>query len=487
MLAALALTAYVLTGTALRAAQPSTPAATRPVTTPAAPSTETIPVRFNSRVELLAIVFRLAGSPEYNKASSPYANEERDYFHAFAGHEAVKLAREYRTKHGVSFDAVMSYAVHLSEEGPLTAIKPKIDFHFNPERLDKRWNAERAWKFLEALNAFAAASNADKFMADHADYYRKSVARLAEPVNKKPYRAWLDSFFGAKPGAVFAASPGLLNGPMNYGVGVLYATGKEDITPVFGAGKFDAAGLPVFDDSVCATIVHEFCHSYTNPLVDKHIKALSPSLDKLFPVRQRIMQQQAYGSSKIMGYESLVRACTVRFAVEKESKEVAAAQLADEHARGFLWTGELVELLTVYQLQRDKYPTFEAFMPEVVAFFEKIAADPQTQLKKLPRVVRTEPAANSGKVDASVTEVTIEFDRPMVANSFSFVGDATQMPKVTGKPTMSTDAKTFILPVKLAPGKRYTLRLNSLQSHGFTSVDGFALEPMEFSFSTAAK
>lgn len=462
-------------GTPPNAKQPQSPAAA-----------ETIPVRFNPKVELLSIVFRLAGNPEYNMESSasPYAEEVRLYFRDFAGHEAVKLAREYRKNFGVSHDAVMSYAVHLSDDSPLTAIKPKILFDFNPERLDKRWNAARANRFLEALNKFVADSKADKFIADHEALYQKAATRLAEPLSKKPYRAWLDSFFGARPGAVFVAAPGVLNGGANYGVGVLYADGHEDITPVFGAGRFDKDGVPLYDDSVCSTIVHEFCHTYTNPLVDKAWKDLSPSFEKLFPLRSQFMQQQSYGNPKAMAYESLVRACTVRYTVEKEGKQAAAAQLADEHARGFLWTGELVDLLGVYQLQRDKYPTLAEFMPEITAFFQKVAENPQNQLKKLPRIVKSIPAANTAGADPSISEITIEFDRPMLTGSYSFVGDQSQMPKLTGTPWFGTDAKTITLPVKLEPGKRYVLRLNSLQHHGFAGADGFALDPVEISFGT---
>jgi hypothetical protein len=125
-------------------------------------------------------------------------------------------------------------------------------------------------------------------------------------------------------------------------------------------------------------------------------------------------------------------------------------------------------------------------MPEVVAFFEKIAADPQAQQKKLPRIIGLTPAVTGGPIDPATKELSIDFDRGMSTSGYSFVGDQSQMPKLTGKPWFSSDGKSLVLPVKLQPGKRYTLRLNSLQHHGFTSAAGFALEPTEISFTTAA-
>jgi hypothetical protein len=486
----LLLGSILLTFPAARPTLAQPPAPSAPSTTTPATATA-IPVRVSTRVELLSIVFQLAGAPEYNQlnAQSPYAQRAQLYFREFAGHDAVKLARDYRKKFGVSHDAVMSYAIHLVDNpgSPLTPLEPKIPFDLNPPRLDKRWNGERAKAFLEALNRFAVESKAEEFFKSNQPLYDKAATRLTERVNGKPYRAWLDSFFGAKAGAEFTAIPGMLNGGSNYGVGVLHANGREEVLPVIGVHKFDAEGVPVFEESDGPTIVHEFCHSFTNPLVDKNIKTLLPSFEKLFPTRANVMRQQAYAGPREMAYETLVRACTVRYAMEKEGKDAGAAQLADERARGFLWTGELVDLMSVYQLQRDKYPTFESFMPEVVALFAKLAEKPEEQAKKVPTVKRFTPDLRAGRIDVAATEIEIEFDRPMTPGGFSFVGDPKQMPKATGSPVFSSDGRRCTLPVKLETGKRYTLRMNSLQHHGFTSLDGYALDPLEVSFSAVGK
>jgi hypothetical protein len=176
----------------------------------------------------------------------------------------------------------------------------------------------------------------------------------------------------------------------------------------------------------------------------------------------------------------------VRYAVEKEDAKSAAAQLADERARGFLWTGEVVDLLGTYQLQRDKYKTLESYMPEVVALFAKLAEKPADQVKKVPTVMKVTPDVRAGRVDAGTKEIVIEFDRPM-GSGFSFVGDAKQMPKTTATPWWGSDGKSLTLPVKLEAGKRYTLRLNSLQFHGFMSAEGYAMDPVEWTFGAVGK
>ncbi|HYD01112.1 MAG TPA: DUF4932 domain-containing protein [Phycisphaerales bacterium] len=458
------------------------------------PRDELIPVRVSTRVELLSIVFQLAGAPEYNQynAKSPYAQRSLAYFRDFAGHEAVKLARRYRKDHGVSHDAVMSLAVHLAEPKPgepLLPLKPKILFDFKPERLEKRWNAERANAFLEALNRFAVDAKVEAFFAEHAGLYEKTASRLSERVNARPYRAWLDGFFGAKPGATFMAMPGLMNGGQNYGVSVLHADGREEVLPVIGVHRFDADGVPVFAEADGPVIVHEFCHAYVNPLVDKHAKDLVPAFEKLFSLRSPMMRQQAYGNAQTVAYETLVRACTVRYAVEKESKEAAEAQLLEERGRGFLWVGELVELMGRFQLQREKYPTFESFMPEVVEHCTNVAGEAAEQMKKLPAVKSVTPdvRGSAGRnVDPAAKEIVIEFDRPM-RGSVSLVGDPKALPRLTGSPWWSSDGRTCTLPVRLEPGRRYTLKLNGPGYRGFCSADGYAMDPVEWSFSTTSK
>ncbi|KAK0329395.1 hypothetical protein LTR94_037031, partial [Friedmanniomyces endolithicus] len=76
----------------------------------------------------------------------------------------------------------------------------------------------------------------------------------------------MDGFFGASPGLDFVAVIGLLNGGGNYGVSVRYPDGRAEISPVIGAGRFGGDGVPVFGDDDVGLIVHEFSHTYTNPL-----------------------------------------------------------------------------------------------------------------------------------------------------------------------------------------------------------------------------
>lgn len=453
---------------------------------PPAKPTSDVPTRVDERVELLSIVFRLSGANEYAQApaTAAYVKEVDAHFGPFRGHNAIKLAQRLRRERGVGYDAVASYALHL-RGGP--RLEPKIPFDTPAVDLERRWSPGAANEFLAALRHFADDSKAFDFFVRHRDFYERAAERLAREVAKRPYRPWLDAFFGARPGAEFCAIVGLLNGGGNYGCKVRYPDGREEISPIIGAGRYDAEGLPVFGPGSSALVAHEFCHAYCNPLVDRFADKLLTPAKPIFERRTRLMTQQAYGNPRTMLYESLVRASTHRFLTRHGSPREAAAQLREEVARGFFWTPELSTLLGEYEAARDKYPTLADFMPRVIEFFEKLAGDLDARLAMLPRVVRMTPAHGAKDVDSLAAELVIVFDRPMNTRGRSLVGDPKEMPEFPRPGAYDPDGRTFRQPIRVQPGKTYRFSLNSLSFSGFTSAEGLPLDPVEVTFTTKAQ
>jgi hypothetical protein len=128
-------------------------------------------------------------------------------------------------------------------------------------------------------------------------------------------------------------------------------------------------GTPQFDRSMLPTIVHEFCHSYANPLVDRHAAALQAAGESIFSRVKARMRQMAYGNWRTMMYESLVRACVIRY-MAAESPPAAEKEALSDQGRGFLWIKGLADLLGQYESDRKTYPTLESFFPRIVEFFD---------------------------------------------------------------------------------------------------------------------
>ncbi|MCP4645736.1 MAG: DUF4932 domain-containing protein [bacterium] len=327
-------------------------------------------VAVDPRVELISLIFRLSGTHEYGGAKpSPYLSEIDARFGPCQGHRVVALARALKRSRGVSFDAPMSLACHL-EEG--FSFQPRVPLDPWPPHLDTRWTAPDVQGFLAAARDFADTTKYREFYTNHQGFYTETCRRLERLIDDKVELAWYDEFFGPKSGAQFRISPALLNGGSCYGPRVAFPDGQE-FHCMLGVWLIDHEGVPVFDATVVDTIIHEFCHSYVNPIMEAHFAELEPAAVRLFANAQRKMERMAYGHWETMVRESGVRACVVRYLQAHGAPGDAERRLRVDVERGFVWLPGLVELLDDYEAARDRYPTLETFMPEIVRFFGECA------------------------------------------------------------------------------------------------------------------
>ncbi|MBK9118931.1 MAG: DUF4932 domain-containing protein [Phycisphaerales bacterium] len=392
-----------------------------------------ITAKVDARVELLSIVFRLAGNPEYNDkaAHSPYAERVERRFAPQREHPVVHLARKLRNQNGVSYDAVMSMAVHLTDT---LELDERIPFDSPPDRLDQRWSTADARKFLVAARDFVQVTGFTDFLEEERNFYAQASARMNTRLAEFSLLPWFENYFGARPKAEFHLYLGLLNGGSCYGVGVRFPDGREEILPVIGVWQWDAEGLPRFPAQIENTIAHELCHSYTNPLVDRFEAQLLPAGTRMFAARAEQMRAQAYGNAKTVLYETLVRACCVRYAHARGGPSRALQSIAYEHSRGFTWTGALARLLGEYERDRQTYPDLAAFMPRIIALLEQETQNLNTLAVAAPRMVQILPANGATDVDPELAAIVVTFDRPMQDRSWSVVGGGPEFPTITGEP-----------------------------------------------------
>jgi len=333
-------------------------------------------VTIDPRVELMGVIFHLAGNPEYNRCKSkPYMKNLNEHFAGHREHQAVKMATKLRKTRGVSYDAVMCMAVHIEDVNSCREIVP---FESRPETLDGRWRIDDAREFLGCCRDFVKETDFNAFLVKNKSQYDIATTRLQQLIDTQANLAWFDEFFGPRDDVDFNLVISILNGPGNYGCRVTLG-GRTKIYSVLGAWRVDWLGFgnPTFSPGVLSTVVHEFSHSYCNPLVEKYMKDFESFGEKYFPRVEKQMKGQAYGSWQTMMRESLVRACGVRYAMANGGKEQAEQAANYNIGRGFHWTRELSELLGRYEKQRDKYQALDAFMPEIVEFFQNYAGPPE--------------------------------------------------------------------------------------------------------------
>lgn len=97
------------------------------------------------------------------------------------------------------------------------------------------------------------------------------------------------------------------------------------------------------------------------------------------------MSRQVYGNWQTIINESLVRAATICYMLDKKyDKKDIRLSLTWEIQRNFRWMPELVQLFRKYQDNRSQYPTLEAFYPRIIQFFDEYT---QMQEDKINSVI----------------------------------------------------------------------------------------------------
>ncbi|MCG3125169.1 MAG: hypothetical protein GIKADHBN_03704 [Phycisphaerales bacterium] len=351
------------------------PAAPPPATAARAPATA-ISAGVDERVELLSIIARLAGNPEYNmkNSASPYASRVEEWFGHSREHAAITMFREGRRQFGWSYDAVPCLAVHLTAFPELAERMP-IDADPRPPRLDKRWNPEFTRQWLDQVRDFIKVTSAAGFFDQEREFYGKVNERMAAFVRETDPVPWFDSFFGAKAGASYQVIPGLVCGGSNYGVGVVFLDGSpEEIRPVLGCWKWDKVGLPEFaTEAYLPTFIHELAHSYVNPFVERHAGVIDPPFATMYPSIAAAMKRKAYATARTVACETIVRAVVIRYLHDRLGPGAGEAEKFRQKREGFPWAGGLADVLGEYSADRGKFPALDDFSPTIAEHMQSIA------------------------------------------------------------------------------------------------------------------
>ena len=102
-----------------------------------------------------------------------------------------------------------------------------------------------------------------------------------------------------------------------------------------------------------------------------------------------------------------------------------------------------------------------------------------------PVVVKTIPESGALGVDPGLPEIRVTFSKDMLAGGWSCVNLSKEtFPAVAGESRFEPDKRTFVMPVKLEPGKTYAILLNSDKYENFKDAKGQPAMPYILVFET---
>lgn len=338
----------------------------------------------NENVELMSILARMAGYPEYNMdMAGQYTKDMDEHFKSQTKHPAVLYMKELRNRNGISYDAVMSMALHLNNRnGTFSLIDEEVP------TLDKRWAKVDKAEFMTRLGSFYKDAKFNAFFNAHKALYEKGLEAYRENVMKYLDTDWYSAFYGKEPQENFSVIIGFCNGGGNYGADRHIKGCKKEVFAIVGY-YVDKDNRPMYSKDYLPTLVHEFNHSFVNYLLDEklypnHVKDMEQAATSLFELSKWAMAKQAYGNWKIMINESLVRASVICYMLDNNYKQEEVRQeLTNQIQRNFRWMPELVSLLRKYEKKQHKYGSFENFYPHIITFFADVAKKENEQFKVL--------------------------------------------------------------------------------------------------------
>jgi hypothetical protein len=294
----------------------------------------------DERFELVSLVFRLAGRPEYNETDTSYQRMLNSTFSDFKEHPAVIYTAQ--NLH-FGYDAVFGMAVHLEKSENMFMLSENLDFLMREMGGFTRWTEENVVEFVSLLNDFYSDTNFAEFFEENTDYYKEHSIRFEEDVYGQINFNWFEQY-GFNPNNLRAiVSPAASRNA--YGSWV-YGTNMDD-TVIYASipGSFNYSNY-------LSTSIHEFAHSIANPLADiwyfenKNFRIWSDfSVD--------LMRNPQYTNGLTMAYEYLTRAYTILYMMENTDANLQQLFI-NEKLRGFTYIEQVYALITDHEvIERD--------------------------------------------------------------------------------------------------------------------------------------
>ena len=327
--------------------------------------------------ELISVLCHIADIDGYvweeDEIATPrYFAEVDSSFAPYKNHPAVLFAKNKLLNKGFAWSTPMDFAMKFRlDKGKVVYLDDmEIDGyydHITPK--DEK-------KLLRLVQKFYDDSRFHQFYLSHKPLYTECERAMRDVVRELDV-AWYDRFFGKKENNTFRIVPGLLNGPGNFAVHSQTKDGRQYVNAVMGCADVDdgdniyytiPASLPI--------LVHEFNHSYCNPLNEEFWDEMKEAVTAFFEPNAKFYRSIAYGSPQYVINETFVEASMIRYLMshplDLSGTKYSMPKLIerfieiDEEDKKFTMIRDVIEALGQREQHPDLYPTMHDFMPEYV-------------------------------------------------------------------------------------------------------------------------
>jgi hypothetical protein len=233
-------------------------------------------------------------------------------------------------------------------------------------------------RFIQSLNQFYSDADVGGFLDRNRVVFDGAEKEVEANLPPEGFIDSMESYYGEeKAGYRLIPSPLFYDG---IGFGQQVATTDGTIVlNVFGAvASPDTVNGTTFGfddaDEIRRLSVHEFGHSFVNPLVDlPENRQRLPRSEHLHEAVRDRMAGLGYRTWEVIVKEYLVRLGEIRIALAMGDPELAE-ELREYHVnhRGFIYLPALEQIVESYEENRDRFPSFRTFLPTLLGALAEI-------------------------------------------------------------------------------------------------------------------
>lgn len=332
----------------------------------ALPNPSGLNLKVDPRIELLAVVqhFTTWASLRHTKFDIGYKHDIDNYFSNFSNHAAVQKSQAL-TNGGFNYDAPVAFVLYHSNPPEFIQTTPYSNY------LIARAGSESVLKdFADKLRTFVKDTDFMKFYNSKKKFYNHIQNDMIRTIGDTNYTKLLEDYYGEK-----KHSYNILQAPLfhtgGYGSQIENQEGS-DIYNIAGPMAYSNGSLSFGDKNYLLYILlHEFSHSFINPVTAKNSVEINNSRSLYEPIRIQ-MQQQAYTQWVTCVNEHLVRTAVARLMLKLRGLTYKNTVINYEVGNGFIYIPKLDSLFEEYENDRTKYPNFESFYPKIIELFNSL-------------------------------------------------------------------------------------------------------------------
>jgi hypothetical protein len=335
-----------------------------------------IKVGINNTIETFMILRALSDTDplfKYRKVDykgKPIMFSAREYFKEFKNDTAVKITQELLEETSSAGDVLLQGLLYANEL-PNTKLKYELNSYWKTKE-------SKLIKYLNILKDFYITADVEGFLSKNEPFYKGAIEEAKSYLNKDLIPT-MESYFGeinkeyqiilipnSPFGMGFGAEVGGESGKILYQI-ISPANDIEWQKNISDYKEFGYSGEDA-NEYYRDMVAHEFCHSFITTIIeqDKYRLKINETDSLFIPKLNSIMAKQGYDNWWNFFNEHLVRLCEIRISKEMGIDDLESMRKFNVIDNGFLLIPDAEKLITEYENNRKKYPTFKLFLPKLI-------------------------------------------------------------------------------------------------------------------------